>query len=79
MPQALGHFVLLVFSAVISMIGVAVTRKPEATLRIFTFGGPAFGQRFGAAWFRGVGWVFAVVFGAGTLFYATMTLIDLAR
>jgi hypothetical protein len=77
MAEALQHLVLLILAGCACLVGRYMTRRPEAIVRAITLGGPMFGQRFGVAFFRVVGWVFTVVFGLGSLMYAILISLDI--
>ena len=79
MPGAFTHLVFLVSSAGLCLTGRYTARNPIKVLNVFTLGGPMFGGRFGEAYFRIIGRIFAVFFALGVLFYAVLICIDTAH
>jgi cytochrome b561 len=80
MQAASGHFLMLVFAAVIARLGWYMAHNPTRTLRFFTFGTePAFGHKFGVAWCRIGGWFFAVGGSLGVLLYLVLLPMDFWR
>ncbi len=80
MQAAFAHFLMLVVAAAMATLGWYMAHNPTRTLRFFTFGTePAFGQRFGVAWCRIVGWFFAVGGSLGMLLYLVLLPMDFWR
>jgi len=77
MAEAHPHLLLLVVSAGICYLSVRMARKPEIVLRFITLGGPMFGERFGIAFFRVVGWIFAVTFGLSVILQAILIPVSI--
>lgn len=75
MQLALKHFMLLIFAIPISWLGWLISRNPERTSRIFTFGQAP--TKFTVGYFRIVGRVFAIVFALGSIIYLILIPLDL--
>jgi len=70
---------MLAFAAAVAGLGGYMVRAPERALRVFTFGEPAFGKRFGVAWCKAAGWLFIVGGCFGIVLYLVLIPIDLWR
>jgi len=77
--DALQHFVLLLFAAGLSTVGWFMAHKPSETYRIFTLWTQPEENKYLVDFCKGLGWLFAVFFGVGTLMYLGLMVHDLLR